>query len=1553
MKKKNRFLAFVLACLIAVSAGAPAVWAQEDNAFIHVVGCPEAELLDSLHQKPEDCNAAIDLRDVDQLLAQIQALPAPESVPPFSAQQRTDVQAAQQLRQKIETRQQDPQRIFGTQATQRWSAATAALEKLDQLVALAAFTHSEGCPEAQLETSAHRSSEDCAQAIADSQAAQTFQKQMEGLADLETVQALTDAQRARVEEVRAAWELLSDGAKALINEEEKALKRLEALPFAHWEDCPDQSFSHETEEDCRNALAQQQASAFHTMIDRLPNPEEVEALTPQLQQELQAVRAAYNALDSRALALVDTTKVERLKALESKPLFIHLEDCPDKQAEHQTAADCQAAIDAAQRAQEQKEAQDFEALVAALPDPEAADPLTQEQQEQIRQTRSAYEQLRQPVKDLVKPAALEKLERLEQKLPFVHLEDCPDQQADHKTNADCQAAIDQKALKDFRGMLQALPDPAQKPQLTPELEAQLQTALQAYQALTQKAQEQLTTAEKAKWEGIRSLLDEGSGPVLLTRGETRKRYKTIAAALPEAVAGDVLTLDAGTYSESLTLDRALTIQAATGVRPQISGSWELKADISLKGLDFSASTTEGVLKVLSGSYVQLQDLGIDQLGSGSGLLVGNGSGAATGARVLLDNVYLKAGQGTGVLVRDAAAQLTIQNNSELSAGVAVSLEPGAGPISLSVLSSTLTGAQAALTANAPVNLQLQSSTLSGEQGLHLKADNCQVQATNSTLEGGAGGALSLEGQGGRVQIGGGSVLKNRIAGQAIIRFPGQSAGKGDQVHLDQVSLVDQSGAAEGTLVDYGGVLSSGVSITNQTAFLSTDGGAPILEREGEGNGFRNAYRSLEEALEKAEAGTLLELPAKTFELPKIQLTKPNLTIRGQNGTVLRTSGGVQILADNVVLEGLQIEFTGSTGYPLSYDGLDQPTHYLEGGSLQDVTLSGGGGLFVRGIQDLWLEGLTVENSTQAGINITASKLSLKDSSLTGSWGDLGIEASVTPYLELSQVTLGYGNLLKKQMIYSQWGKDASADTNRLEGLPTTWVGSIETVDGNRRTVYRPADNSNGEGVRLVTISDSGYTLQAVPSGDHAYRAVVAREVTATDVHIYPLTGEGFSPAPFTWTNGQAAVLFSVGGQTYTLFLRKGEVEAALYLLNETGKELDREIGRKLPENLMVDRLTVGGLAEGVDLYEEISDVTKLEVRLTAQRFSPRGTTGIPSELELSESQRQRVEGYLSETGYRIAELFTIKGALWSGSHSKPLELLRPLSYTVTLPSIAQDRSRYLLLYLNETSGIDQVPFQRSGSRITFSSQEEGPFLIAYAVGNGGSGSGSSGGGSGGSSGGPSAAEINEAFWQEVEDRIREAEDGDIIRANASRMLYVPAGVLRELDGREVTLVISYKGEETVIYGWNMLEVPKNRVYYSFEELARLYEQANLDPEEEQGDQLPGEIYSPHTGIYRPGITDPTVEVNPPVSPPSSSNIATEGPSSPELENSSRPEESEPEKFEPEEPESSSSQPDQQVSADPEKRRPSLAGWLVAAVVAGVGVAVGVVAFIFYRTRSGR
>ena len=1552
MKLYNRFAAALVACLTAVSAAFPAVWAEE---FAHVPGCPEAQLAASLHQSPEDCNSAIDRAAVAALLAQIAALPSPETVPPFTAQQRADIQAAQHALEALQARRANlpadgSLRPLDAQAAGQLDAAQVDLAKLAQLVELAAFTHAAGCPEEGLATSAHRSAADCEQAISDHRAAGQFQEQLTVLIEeLGEAAALTDAQRARVQAVREAWKQLSDGAKALTTQEEAQLAALEALPFAHWSDCPEpQNSAHRTEEDCRDALARQQASAFHTRMDALPAPDTVESLTAQLQQQVQEARAFYNTLDSRAVGFVDTTKVDKLAALEQKPLFAHLENCPDQQADHRTAADCQAAIDRAQAARDQQAAQAFMELVSALPDPAVAGPLASDQQEQVRQAREAYEALTGEAKALVAPAQLEKLAALEARLEFVHLENCPDKQADHKTAEDCQAAIDEKALADFREALRALPDPAQAAELTDTLKAQLEQALECYNALRQEARGQLTTAEQAKWEALRSLLDEGSGPVLLTSQQGgRRRFETIGQALAAAVAGDTLTLNGGSYAENLILSMPVTIQAAPGVRPQITGSWTLAAGVTLRGLDFSATTDGAVLQVAAGAAVQLQDLGIDQLGTGSGIQLGDGSGAATGAQLVLDSVYLHANQGVGLLARDPAAQLTIQNGSQLSGQTAVCLESTAGEVPLWVVSSTLTSVQTALEVKSPAHLQLQNSTLTGERGLVLAAKGIQAQAANSTLEGGTGGALSLAAQNCKITIGGGSVLKNRAAGQALIRLSGEAAGRGEQVGLEQVSLLDSASGGEGTLIDYGGEISTPISVTSQTAFSLSDGSVPILERAAE-NTLRNAYRSLEEAVSGAAQGSLLELPAKTYALDTLAVKTSGLTIQGQSGTVLRTAGGIQVTADDVSLEGLRITYTGSgEGCPLSYTGEGQQR--LQGGSLVGVTL-GGGGLQVRQVQNLLVDGLVVEESSQAGILVESAQLTLKNSLLSGGESALVMEAGETP----TRVILEAGNRFDPPLLYSDWADGASADANQLEGLPASWNGVTETdSEGVRRTAYRPVDTTASGQVRSVTISDGGYTFQAVPGEGNRYYAVVSQPVTAADIQIHPLARESFSPPSFLWQEASAQVPFTVGETEYTLYLRQRALQGSLYLLDTSGRELDRETGRHLAETLFVDRLSVSGLAGNADLYDVAKDASRLEVRLTAQRFAPRGSTGVPTEAGLPEEQRQRVERYLSQEGYRIGELFTVRGAVWADDRQSALQLLHPLSYALTLPEEAREQEGYRLLYLNETGGVDLLPFQRSGSRITFSSQEEGPFLVAYlpeSTSSGSSGGGSSGGsGGGGSSGGPSPEERNEAFWAQVKDRIKSAEDGDIIRANASQMLYVPAGVLRELEGREVTLVVSYKGEETAIYGWNMLEVPKNRVYYSFEELARLYEEADLDPEVPQS-QLPGEIYSPHTGGYQPGVTQPTVEVDPPAgsTPPSSSGDAE----------SSQPEEpeepEEPEASQPEAPEPDTSQPDQPASAQPESPAgPSFrAGWIVAAVMAVLGVAAGVVAAILYRGRRG-
>lgn len=145
-----------------------------------------------------------------------------------------------------------------------------------------------------------------------------------------------------------------------------------------------------------------------------------------------------------------------------------------------------------------------------------------------------------------------------------------------------------------------------------------------------------------------------------------------------------------------------------------------------------------------------------------------------------------------------------------------------------------------------------------------------------------------------------------------------------------------------------------------------------------------------------------------------------------------------------------------------------------------------------------------------------------------------------------------------------------------------------------------------------------------------------------------------------------------------------------------------------------------------------------------------------------------------------------------------------------------------------------------------------PFVVTFTNSKPSSGHSSSGGGSGGGS----ASLDNYDFWAKVQKSIERADGGDVIKANASKALNVPGSVLRALEGRDVTLVISYKGRELAIYGKNMPSIPDNKVYYTFDDLFDLF--ADYDatvseiPEAKPGNPVTG------GGYYLPGVTVPTV-----------------------------------------------------------------------------------------------
>ncbi|MBC3937744.1 hypothetical protein D4A47_02365 [Anaerotruncus massiliensis (ex Liu et al. 2021)] len=198
---------------------------------------------------------------------------------------------------------------------------------------------------------------------------------------------------------------------------------------------------------------------------------------------------------------------------------------------------------------------------------------------------------------------------------------------------------------------------------------------------------------------------------------------------------------------------------------------------------------------------------------------------------------------------------------------------------------------------------------------------------------------------------------------------------------------------------------------------------------------------------------------------------------------------------------------------------------------------------------------------------------------------------------------------------------------------------------------------------------------------------------------------------------------------------------------------------------------------------------------------------------------------------------------------------QPVTFKLPIPKSVTDR--YAKIVHEYSGGSEtfylEIQKDKEGNQyVDVTVTHFSPFVVTFTNSKPSSGHSSSGGGSGGGS----ASLDNYDFWAKVQKSIERADGGDVIKANASKALNVPGSVLRALEGRDVTLVISYKGRELAIYGKNMPSIPDNKVYYTFDDLFDLF--ADYDatvseiPAAKPGNPVTG------GGYYLPGVTVPTV-----------------------------------------------------------------------------------------------
>ena len=204
-----------------------------------------------------------------------------------------------------------------------------------------------------------------------------------------------------------------------------------------------------------------------------------------------------------------------------------------------------------------------------------------------------------------------------------------------------------------------------------------------------------------------------------------------------------------------------------------------------------------------------------------------------------------------------------------------------------------------------------------------------------------------------------------------------------------------------------------------------------------------------------------------------------------------------------------------------------------------------------------------------------------------------------------------------------------------------------------------------------------------------------------------------------------------------------------------------------------------------------------------------------------------------------------------------------ITFRLPIPSSVTTKYVHIVHVFSDLSGSEEFDLEIQGEgsnryvEVTVKKFSKFTLTFTNTLPSSGGSKGSSGGGSR-----PSSQKIQAEndFWRDVADRIRRADDGDVVKANASNATNVPITVLRALEGKDVTLVISHKGHETILNGLEMKELPKNKVFYTFDDLEELYADRTVD---ESGNTLVGEKYIPVTGGYTPGVTQATVTVEAP------------------------------------------------------------------------------------------
>lgn len=290
----------------------------------------------------------------------------------------------------------------------------------------------------------------------------------------------------------------------------------------------------------------------------------------------------------------------------------------------------------------------------------------------------------------------------------------------------------------------------------------------------------------------------------------------LQAQINAAATGAVINLAAGTYTETLILDRNLTLNGQWWDKPVLSGG--------------HAGT---VLRVLPGANVTVRGIAIR-----NGTTSGNGGGVVNEGTLTLDHCLIadnSANNGGGIanLKTLIVLQSVISNNYALTAGGGLYNATGAvSVVTNSIVTENLSdngGGLANLGTNTFVSSLLAENFASGANGRGggVHSTTGAVQFINATVSGNSAtsiSGLSPTGSGGGIHAGGGRMelhFSTVAANAALVQGGGVTATASAEVHARNSVFADNTAP---TGVDYSGTLySDGYNLVQSSAGLTVTG----------------------------------------------------------------------------------------------------------------------------------------------------------------------------------------------------------------------------------------------------------------------------------------------------------------------------------------------------------------------------------------------------------------------------------------------------------------------------------------------------------------------------------------------------------------------------------------------------------------------------------------------------------------------------------------------------------------------------------------------------------